>query len=450
MTGSVGKDGWTYLRLDGEPGKRGDTHGRELGDAIAKSLRRADFMSKLDTGEPFDFFTRAVSETFDDFPGISDEIREELRGIAEGASRATGSTITLQQIIALNAYEELVDSWWPTSQAHGATRRLRGARPRCSAFIATGSHTADGRIVAAHNSWDRFSSGDALSVVLDIRPPAGEGHRVLMQAAPGWVTSNTDWMVTGAGLVVLETTIGSFDGAFAPDGDPEFYRSRRATQHAADIEGWTALFSENNNVGYVNTWMLGGTHRGVENTIALYELGKGGPGDAWFTHTTNGFYTGYNVANSPEIRLQQCTDPMQRFDIRGNAARRVRLEQLLTESEGKVDATRAQEIIGDHFDVYRGEESAGSRSICGHLDLDKGEYGNHGQPPYFPWGANDGKAYHAGSDPEDPLGFRARWGNSCGQEFDPAAFVRDHPQYAEFAGHMDHRTGYPWTAMPPR
>lgn len=52
-----------------------------------------------------------------------------------------------------------------------------------ASFIATGSATADGRIVLGHNTWFGYPIADA-NVVLDVRPT--RGHRILMQTFPGW------------------------------------------------------------------------------------------------------------------------------------------------------------------------------------------------------------------------------------------------------------------------
>ncbi|GGP35164.1 hypothetical protein [Streptomyces abikoensis] len=286
---------WRYVVMEGEAKARGVAHGEALADRIVESLERADFMSRQDTGLPFEFFVSKVHEAFG-LKGLHEEVQHELEGIVEGCHNRGKTEVTFDRLVALNGAEELIDSWWPWYQEkhHGrGARKRREARPRCSAFMAIGSATTDGRIVAAHNSWDRFASGDAYNVVLDIRPPAGKGHRVLMQAAPGWVSSNTDWMLTDAGLIVVETTIGSFDGAYIPHGKPEFARSRVATQFADSITHWTSLFAENNNAGYVNTWLLGGPSGRQRPDAALrhpgqrsaahhprpaHQRGEGGPG----------------------------------------------------------------------------------------------------------------------------------------------------------------------------
>ncbi|MEU3354590.1 hypothetical protein [Streptomyces sp. NPDC037389] len=263
------------------------------------------------------------------------------------------------------------------------------------------------------------------------------------------MTSNTDWLLTDAGLIVTESTIGSFDGDYNPHGKPEFVRSRVATQFADSIMDWTSRFAENNNAGYVNTWLLGGPSGRSDGEIAIacYELGSD-PKLAHLEFKTDGYFAGCNVAQSQEIRLRECKDPMQHYDIRGNGARRITLDRLIKQE--KVDLDRAKQIISDHTDVYTGDKDTGSsRSVCGHLDRDDGKYGNHGQPPFFPWGANDGKVHHAGADPMN-LTFQGIWGNSCSQEFNPDAFCDQYPQYEEFRSRMNPRPpGATWETFPP-
>ena len=68
-------------------------------------------------------------------------------------------------------------------------------KDHCSAFIATGSATRDGRVVMAHNSWDTYEQGQFLNVILDLEP--SDGHRILMQRS-SWqnISSTVIWMVT--------------------------------------------------------------------------------------------------------------------------------------------------------------------------------------------------------------------------------------------------------------
>lgn len=148
--------------------------------------------------------------------------------------------------------------------------------------------------------------------------------------------------------------------------------------------------------------------------------------------TTDGFYIGYNVAQSQQIRLRECSDPMQRFDIRGNAARRIQLETMIKEKP--VDLARAKEIISNHHDVYAtdisgtSQDQGSSRSICGHLDRDDAQFGNHGWPPYFPWGANDGNLPRCpGNVVRGDLGQLLRAGIRPGRLLRQASAVRGIP-----------------------
>jgi len=68
-------------------------------------------------------------------------------------------------------------------------------KDHCSAFIATGSATRDGRVIMAHNSWDAFEQGRFFNLILDLEPV--EGRRILMQRS-SWqnISSIVIWMVT--------------------------------------------------------------------------------------------------------------------------------------------------------------------------------------------------------------------------------------------------------------
>jgi len=130
----------------------------------------------------------------------------EIDGMVDGM-HAAGILTTRDELVTLNGYMELIWYWWPTVRDSFKTNSPAPKRQSCSSFIATGSMTADGKIVLGHNSMFNYSE-PACNIILDILPE--KGHRILMQAYSGFIHSGTDFFVTDAGLVGSETTIGDF------------------------------------------------------------------------------------------------------------------------------------------------------------------------------------------------------------------------------------------------
>ena len=124
------KDGWIELRIQGTPYQRGFQHGFLLAEEIRQAIQTHDHLIRHDTGKDFAYFAEKAMEIFD--PMLEAEYREEMAGIADGASQA-GVPITFQEILGWNSYIELVGSWWSASIGQPMVA------DRCSAFIATGS-----------------------------------------------------------------------------------------------------------------------------------------------------------------------------------------------------------------------------------------------------------------------------------------------------------------------
>ncbi len=144
------------------------------------------------------------------------EYLEEMKGIADGASRRRG---TLRrpahrpgrhrrpQLLARNRNARLR----PRSHADRAGRhalspaaaasRSRPPKPmHCSAFAATGPATADGKIVFGHITMFELYPSNFYNVWLDVKP--AKGHRVLMRTYPGGIQSGMDYYINDAGLLI--------------------------------------------------------------------------------------------------------------------------------------------------------------------------------------------------------------------------------------------------------
>ena len=101
----------------------------------------------------------------------------------------------------------------------------------------------------------------------DIQPE--HGHRMLMDGMAGVITSQDDFGVNDAGMMITETTITQFIG-WDPEGKPEFMRSRKALQYASSIDEYASIIKEGNNGGYANDWLIGDRKTGE---VAYLELG---------------------------------------------------------------------------------------------------------------------------------------------------------------------------------
>ena len=232
---------------------------------------------------------------------------------------------------------------------------LRLIRPdgHCSAFIATGSYTKGGKIVVAHNNWSSYAEGERWTVVFDIKPE--HGHHMVMDGEPGVITSQDDFGVTDAGLIITETTITQFIG-WNPDGKPEFVRSRKAMQYASSIDEYVSIIKEGNNGGYANDWLVGDRNTGE---IAYLELGlKNMP--VW--RTKDGYFISSNFARDPAL-IKDETDGFNPADMSSSMnARHVTWERKIASSKGQIDVTMAQEFLANHEDSFTGK----SASQCAH------------------------------------------------------------------------------------
>jgi hypothetical protein len=258
-----------------------------------------------------------------------------------------------------------------------------------------------------------------------------------MQSVPGFIDSATDFFATSAGIMGTETTIGGCQ-TYDPNEDPEFFRIRKAMQYAQTLDEFVDIMKKRNNGGYANSWLLADTNTGE---IMRFELGLKFSG---IDRTKDGFYVGFNGPADPKIRNQECPGSAALYyDIRTSVgARRVRLNELMQEHYGKIDAEIAQEILADHYDVYLKEEKLGSRNVEGHYELDAFEYWP-ARLPFMPAGAVDGKVMD--SDLAEQLSFWARWGSSSGMPFDAEDYFNEHKQWDHLKGYIKDRPTQPWT-----
>lgn len=432
--------GWTYVHLEGSPAEIGYQHGYLLAPEIADAFEAIKLFDTRETQRDWEFFHTTARQML--WPHIDVEYQEELQGIADGV-KAHGVDLDVYDIVALNAFEEVPDYYvpWLNKQNKSAKNPKLAAPGNCSAFIATGKMTKDGQIVIAHNNWTSYLAGERWVIVFDIQPE--HGNRILMDGFPGVITSDDDFGINSAGIMITETTITQFEG-WDPDGKPEFMRSRKALQYADSIDDYVRLIKEGNNGGYANDWLIGDRKTGE---IAYLELGlKNTP--LW--RTKDGYFVSSNFARDAKV-IQEETSGFDSNDPSSSPnARHTRWEELMKQSKGKIDVTMAKQFLSDHVDSFERASATekphgNERSLCGHVDSSPRGIKEWGWDAYNPGGAVQGKA--TDSSMAAKMSFVARAGHPCGEDFIADRFLEKHPEFSWQKPLLHDMKAGPWTVF---
>lgn len=427
--------GWTYLHLEGAPSEIGYQHGYLLAPEIADALETIKLEDTHETQRDWEFFRKTAREML--WPHIDAEYQQELQGIADGA-KAHGDDLDVYDIVALNAFLEVPDYYVPWLNKREKQARLPNLKApgHCSAFIATGSYTKDHQIVMAHNNWTGYLDGERWVMIFDIVPQ--HGQRILMDGFPGVITSDDDFGVNAAGMMITETTITQFEG-WEPNGKPEFMRSRKALQYAQNIDDYVRIMKDGNNGGYANDWLIGDRKTGE---IAYLELGlKNTP--LW--RSKDGYYVSSNFPRDPKL-IQEETSGFDTGDMSSSMnARHVRAEEMVQRAKGTIDVQMAENFLADHFDSFEKKEQADERSLCGHVDNSPRGVKEWGREAYSPEGAVQGKA--TDSKMAANMSFVARAGHPCGEDFLAGDFLERHPEFSWQKPLLRDMKAGPWTTF---
>jgi len=424
---------WTYVHSQGTPEQIGFQHGYLLAREIEDNVLVYQVEAPHHTKRPWSFFRDAAKNIL--WRHVDAEYQQELKGIAEGL-KAHGSQLDLWDVVALNGYLEISDYYIPTLDAqHGTTTADEPVAPgKCSAFIATGSATKDGKIVIAHSNWSSYAEGERWRMVFDIVPAGGQ--HILMDGMPGVITSQDDFGVNASGLMITETTLPMAKG-FDESGIPEFERSRKAMQYATSIDEYAAIMRKGNNGGYANSWLVGDRKTGE---IAYLELGlKNTP----LKRKKDGYFVSSNFAWDPAL-IRDDTPGFDPNDAESTMnARHIRAEQFMKEHYGKLDTALAEAYLSDHYDTYEHKTDAGKRSLCGHMETSSAGEKVWDDPPFDPEGAVTGKV--TDSDLAAKMSFVGRAGHPCGGDFIAAPFLSAHPEFAWQKPILHDMIAGPWT-----
>ena len=408
------ENGWTYVHLEGAPSDIGYQHGVLLAPEIEDAHKVLALELQHDNHKDWAFFRNAGRTIL--WPHIEREYREELQGIADGVAQK-GVKLDVWDIVAMNAAEEWSYYVKSYDAAHGIKPPANVTAPdRCSAFVATGRYTKDGRIVMGHNLWTNYLDGERWMMIFDIAPE--KGHHILMDGLPGLIHSATDFGINSAGMMVSETTISNFSG-WDSSGIAEFVRARKALQYSESIDDFARIMKQGNNGGYANDWLVGDRKT---NEIASLELGLK---HVTLERTNDGYFVGSNLPINPDLARDETDFPVADRTT-GQCTRHVRWEQLMREYKGRIDVASGQRFLADHVDTLTGNEDASERTLCGHLELSKRGMGSW-QPPFAPAGTTQNKV--TDSAMAGRMSFTALAGHACGMSYHAAEHMQKHPEF---------------------
>jgi hypothetical protein len=428
------RNGWIMVHLEGTPAEIGFQHGYLLAPEIRDSHKTVSAELVHDEKKDWEFFRQAAREVL--WPHVEEEYRQELEGIVEGL-KARNVRLDLWDVVAINAALEFpyYDKWLEQSQGMKAA----GSAPEhCSAFVATGSYTRDGRVVIGHNNWSSYADGERWNIIFDIAP--AKGRRILMDGMPGLIHSGDDFGVNSAGIIITETTISKFAG-FDPNGIPEFVRARKAMQYAESIDDFARIMQEGNNGGYANDWLVADRKN---NEIASLELGLK---NVTLERTRDGFFVGANFPINPKLASEETPGYDSADKSFSGNARHARWLALMEENKGRIDVAAGERFLGDHFDTFENKEEPDERTLCGHIDLSvRGS--QPWQPPYGIAGTVQAKVTDAAG--AEKMTLAASLGHSCGIHFKAAEHLKKHPEFGWQKDILRDMPSRPWTPFAAR
>lgn len=415
------KEGWKTVCIHGSPYDRGFAHGFLLHEELARTLKSYPFLIeekvKYKMKDYIAYSNKHIKPVLiKHFP----EIYEEMEGIVAGAN-AQNVPITLDFLIAWNSHMSIVSKY------------IKSAPGRCSAFIATGSATEDGKIVMGHTTHTDFITGQLLNIVMYVIPH--KGVPFIMQTSAGYVASVADWFVCSSGIIGCETTI--WGTKYEPQfGYPFFCRIRTAMQYATTLDEYAEIMQKNNAGDYACSWLFGDIHK---NEIMLCEIGLN---RANVEKTGNGIFYGMNSTLDFNLRTFETVDDKWNDIAASTGSRGVRLNQLLYgEYFGRINVENAKKVLSDHYNPLTKKEERNHRAVCVHAEFDGGLKRNS----YAMRGCTDCKVITA--DMAKDMAFYARFGAACGRTFSVKNHVKKHPKYKKWGAHVRDFKKYKWTKI---
>jgi hypothetical protein len=351
------KNGWTYVHLEGSPREVGFQNGYLLAPEIQDFLKVVMLESQHDYKKDWSFFREAAEKMM--WPHIEQEYREELQGIADGAT-AHGVKIDVWDVVGINAETE----WGYYNKEYDKQHGIKSASIRARALQRL---RRDRKLHERRQGRDRAQQlvdlygRRALTITFDIAPAR-------LSHADGWLAGrhsqrrrfrhhhengdhrNDDQPLTGFDTAGCRSLCAQGGAIFGVD-------RRLCPHHERRQQRWlreqlAAADSHTNEIGRLEL--------GLKNVT--------------LERTKDGYFVGSNFPISEKL-IREETDFDPKDAGQSCLARHARWEQLMSENKGKIDVAAAQRFLADHYDTIEKKEDANERTLDGTSTPPRGSSG---------------------------------------------------------------------------
>jgi isopenicillin-N N-acyltransferase-like protein len=362
------------INVRGAPYDRGVQYGRLARDRVHGSVRFYGevFRGALDVD--WGWVRERASSFADSIAAFSEDIAQEMRGLADGAE------IEYEDVLSLNCRSEVLDA----ATVRAATGRSGRFFPECSAFVAEACATSAGSLIVGQN-WDWLARSEDNVIVLSVE----------QDEKPNYVTVVEAGLLAKMGMnqagVTLTTNSLICERDLGGDGLP-FHVVLRALIESPTVSEGVATLQRVTRSGSGNYMLASasGLAVNVETAPGGYrDLAVEFPENGVLAHT-NHFISNHFLRRSPDdYGITPLWEP-------SSAMRLHRLQGFLRQHNGQIDRERVQSILADHADHPSG--------LCSHVNLEL--------PPHEHWATRASLIM----EPAD----RAMWlaeGNPCAAPF---------------------------------
>jgi isopenicillin-N N-acyltransferase-like protein len=328
------------FHVHGTPYERGVQYGTLAKERVHGSLR---FYGEVfrDALKVDWRWVRERAKAFDeDIAAFSDDIAQEMRGIA------LGSEIDYEDVLSLNCRTEVLDA--ATLQI-AAGRRGRFAS-ECSSFVAEAPSTATGSLIVGQN-WDWLARCEENVIVLSVEQEGKPNYVTVVEAGLlAKMGMNEAGVTLNANSLVSERDLGG-------EGLP-FHVVLRALIEAPTVSEGLATLQRATRSGSGNYVLASasGLAVNVESAPGGYrDLAVELPDDGVFAHT-NHFLSDHflnQITDDYSIALRDGPSTVTRLH---------RLRGFLRQHNGRISHELMQSILADHADHPWG--------LCSHANLD--------------------------------------------------------------------------------